>query len=256
MEDAVRRQEQILQVIRARRRTTIKHLAETFDVSTATIRRDLKRIIPENNIVQTVNGGVEYREQLFDTPASEVMGEHVQEKIRIAEYVAGTVKDYDDLLIGPGSTTLFVGRILSGIAGVRFRIVTNQIELALETMDLENIETILLGGRLTRNHSIGYQQHKDYLDDCNPSHRLIFSADGIHPEHGLTLFETEFAPILRKMIAASQEVILVADGTKLGRVYFTTLCQLSIVDTLVTDDTAPTEIVEALRTQGVRVEVV
>lgn len=243
----------LLNTIKVERRTTIDALAENFGVSTATIRRDLKFLQEQENVVQTVGGGVEYRGGFTADAQIDTIDHHVPEKIRIAEYLTEIIDDYDDVLVGPGSTTLLAGRILSGITDRRFRIITNSVELALETMDLRNIETVLLGGRLWNKHSLGYPEHADYLDHCNRNHKMIFSADGVDPEHGATIFETAYAPILRKMIGVSREVVLAVDSSKVGRVCFTTVVEPQAISTVVTDSGAPADVVRGLERRGVRV---
>ncbi len=254
MEPTISRQHQILRLVKARRKSTIKELAERLGVSTATIRRDLRRIPPDQSIVQTINGGVEYRGTSVDSTAVERAGERIHEKIRIAERVAEMVQNYDDILVGPGSTALLVGRVLSGRTDVQFRLVTNQVALALETAEVANIDTVLLGGGLHQNQTLGYDQHHDYLDSCNNNHRLILSVDGVDTLYGLTTFHAEFVATTRKMIAASREVILVADSSKLGQVFFATVADIQTANILITDRDAPGEIVSAIRSAGPIVE--
>lgn len=253
LRDREKRIGEVLNKIKVERRTTINALADAFEVSTATMRRDLKHLQERDNVVQTVGGGVEYRGGFVREETADTIDAHVAEKIRIAEYLTELVQDYDDLLVGPGTTTLLAGRILSGITDRRFRIITNSVELALETMDLSNIETILLGGRLWKKHSLGYPEHRDYLDNCNGTHKLIISSDGIDAEHGATIFETAYVPILRKMIAVSKEVILAVDSSKLGRVCFSTVIATEELSVVVTDKGAPEEEVLLLEDRGVSV---
>jgi DeoR family transcriptional regulator, aga operon transcriptional repressor len=250
------RLEELIRRIKMEKKTNIRDLAAYFSVSSVTIRRDLKEVQKNHNIVQTVNGGVEFRGRSIDEGIEDHIDCNVAEKIRIGEYISKIVADYDDLLIGPGTTTLLIGRILSGITDRRFRIVTNSMELAMDTMDLENIETLLLGGKIWKSYSLGYQEHKDYLDNCNNTHRLIISADGIDPEYGLTVFETRVVPLVKKMIRASREVIIAADYRKIGKVCFNKVADIENVNLLVTDDKAPVEAVEAIERKNVKVVIV
>jgi DeoR family transcriptional regulator, aga operon transcriptional repressor len=55
------------------------------------------------------------------------------------------------------------------------------------------------------------------------------------------------------MIARAQRVVVVADGTKVGRVTLARMAELSVVDELVTDDTADGNEIDALRAAGVKV---
>lgn len=248
-----KRIEELLNKIKVERRTSLLALSEFFDVSTATIRRDLKRLQGVENVVQTLGGGVEYHGGIARDETVDTMDVNVSEKIRIAEFLIELINDYDDLLLGPGSTTLLVGRILSGITDRRFRIITNSLELALETMDLPNIETVLLGGVLRKKYSVGYPEHADYLDNCNRTHKLLISADGLDAEHGATIFESSYVPMLRRMITVSKEIVLAVDSSKIGRVSFTTLLKPEQLQMVVTDRGASERMVRQLEEKGAQV---
>jgi len=55
------------------------------------------------------------------------------------------------------------------------------------------------------------------------------------------------------MIERANEVIIVADGSKFGRVGLAPFAKTSRIGTLITDSNAPQEMIETLRGQGVRV---
>ncbi|MDA3951732.1 MAG: DeoR family transcriptional regulator, partial [Spirochaeta sp.] len=118
----------LLAKVRVEQHTTIDSLAAHFDVSTVTIRRDIKELEKQDVLVQTVGGGVIYKTEHTGAVDVHSMGHAIAEKIRIAEYCTGLVRNQDDILIGPGTTTFLVGKILSGITDRNFRIITNSLE--------------------------------------------------------------------------------------------------------------------------------
>jgi len=73
--------------------------------------------------------------------------------------------------------------------------------------------------------------------------------DGITNSHGLLI------DIQRAMIHAAQKVVLCLDHTKFGRKSVSELCGLDSIDTIVTDSSAPKELVEALRTRDLEIVV-
>jgi DeoR family fructose operon transcriptional repressor len=84
--------------------------------------------------------------------------------------------------------------------------------------------------------------------------KTIFSVAGIHDEgffnNDLLLVETE-----RAMMRAANEVIVVADSTKLGRQSLTHLCPLGAVHHLVVDDGISDPWREKVRAAGVNLVV-
>ncbi|MFP4373806.1 MAG: DeoR/GlpR family DNA-binding transcription regulator [Spirochaetaceae bacterium] len=237
------------------RATTVEELASYFDVSTATIRRDVKLLSEQGTVVQTVGGKILPNPGTGEVPPSfhNSSVTNFEAKLRIAEYCTNLVNERDEILIGPGTTAFLAGRIFTGISDRRFRIITNSLELATSASSVENVESIILGGTVYENHSTGFFGQEDYLSFCHKNHKLILGADGIDPDYGITLFDQRFLSILRDMVAASRDVIVTADSAKLGKVYSNKICELNAVTTLVTDNGVSQELKEQIERAGVMV---
>lgn len=232
---------QLLNKVRVEQHTTIDELAGHFDVSTVTIRRDLKELEKREVLVQTIGGGVIYKTEHTGAVDPHSLGHAISEKIRIAEYCTELVRNQDDILIGPGTTTFLVGKILSGITDRNFRIITNSLELAVETGQAHNIRTVILGGEVWNKYAIGAGSGLEYFDRCHHHHTLMLSADGIDIEDGVTVFETRLLPIVQAMREVSDRVILTADSSKFGRARYNRVADFSEIQILVTDDGIPEE---------------
>ena len=83
--------------------------------------------------------------------------------------------------------------------------------------------------------------------------KIIVGIRGISLEHGLTNDYPPEALTDRAIFHMSGQLILVADHTKLGVVAPIFVAPVEVVDTLVTDDKAPKEFLDALQARGVRV---
>jgi DeoR family transcriptional regulator of aga operon len=81
-------------------------------------------------------------------------------------------------------------------------------------------------------------------------------ACGIHPEHGLTVIESDEALVLGEMVKHSRQVIAVADASKLGMFSSVKVCPTNDLHTIITDDSVAPELVEAFQRKQVRVIVV
>jgi DeoR family transcriptional regulator of aga operon len=255
---AKRRQrlDQLLNRIRVQQQTSISDLANFFDVSTATIRRDIKALESEEAIVQTVGGGVLYQVEATGALDRRQATQSVEEKIRIAEFCTELVRDHDDMLIGPGTTTFLIGKIMSGITDRNFRVITNSIELASEMSSATNIRTLLLGGEVWNKYTVAPDTGYDYFARCHHDHTLVFSGDGFDTSFGVSVFETRMVAVLRDMLGVASRVILALDSSKIGRARFNRVAEVEDVDLLVTDTGAPTEFIRDVRTRGVEVAVV
>lgn len=248
-----RRLEELLKHIRVKGSTSVEELAEMFGVSTATIRRDIKILESDNEVLRTVGGGI------VSLDGDTVNGEEkpgvafIEEKIRIAEYCIGLVEEHDEIMIGPGSTAFLVGRIFTGISDRRFRIITNSLELAMEASRSTNLDGVILGGEVYSKYSAGFTAHHDYFSTCHHQHKAIISADGIDITAGLTLFDPRFLAILQNMIKVSREVILVADSSKIGRSRYNRVAALDRVTLMVTDTGVPAHFLRHMESLSVPV---
>jgi DeoR family transcriptional regulator, aga operon transcriptional repressor len=252
-ENRRKRIETLLNKIRMDATTTVEEMSRFFGVSPATIRRDIKVLEEERYVIRTVGGGIVYKKDLSDSHIQPSSIPFVDEKIRIAEYCTEIVQDLDEIIVGPGTTTFLAGKILSGITDRKFRIITNSLELALETASVPNIRTVILGGEVRNRHSVGFEAHMDYFDSCHTRHKLLLSADGVDIANGLTLSDSHFLTMLRKMIGVSTQIILLADSSKIGKVCFNHLADLSCVTLFVTDTHARDEFCAEVRQFGIEV---
>ncbi|POQ99081.1 hypothetical protein AU468_10715 [Alkalispirochaeta sphaeroplastigenens] len=247
----------VLNKIRLERHTTLEELARFFQVSTATIRRDIKRLEQDSTVLQTVGGGVIYKADKAGALAPGPMIQAVEEKIRIAEYCTELVRDQDDILIGPGTTTFLTGKIMSGIEDRHFRLITSSVELALEAGVSENIRLVLLGGEVWNKYVVDPRVGRGgYFDSCHREHTTILSADGIHRDQGITFFESRLVPLVQAMISVSTRVILVADSRKFGKARFNRVANLDDLSYVVTDEKAPQEYLDLFRSRGIEVHLV
>ena len=108
------RREQVLMVLKERRRVTIEGLAKDLEVSTMTIRRDLRRLADED-IVTLVHGGAVYNEGGAYLPALTVREKTMRrEKSAIAEYCAQQIPEGSAVYLDNGSTTVEIAAALRG----------------------------------------------------------------------------------------------------------------------------------------------
>jgi len=238
--------------IRVERHSTIASLAKYFGISTATVRRDVKELEEKNFVLQTVGGGVVFQQQEHDGAIEpRQSSQMIEQKIRIAEYCSELVREHEDILIGPGTTTFLAGKIMSGITDRTFRIITNSLELALETSTAPNIHTVMLGGEIWNKHTIT-QEGADILSSFH-SYTAILSPDGLDLEYGATIFESRLVYLFKAMVSASSRIILAVDSSKFGKIRYHSIAPISALDIIVTDTDAPKSIVDGIRKQGVEV---
>jgi len=225
----------IINNLRLKGTTNLDNLAVDYNVSKATIRRDIKELEKSGQVVQTIGGGIILRKDFSESVRKENLSHAIVEKIRIAEYCSTLINEQDTVILGPGGITTLTGRILSGL-DINFRVVTNSLSLALELSELDNINTYIIGGEVEGNYSTRMEYNQSGLDSIKYANKLFLSADGIDIEHGLTYFKaSSMIPMIKQMMEIADEVILIGDSTKFGKICFNRLEGIECVTKIITD---------------------
>ena len=65
--------------------------------------------------------------------------------------------------------------------------------------------------------------------------RVFLGVNGVHPDAGWTVVDFDAAQVKRAMLSRAREVVVVADGSKLGAAAFASIGPLSLAHALITD---------------------
>ena len=153
------------------------------------------------------------------------------EKQAIGRAAAALLEDGDTVLLDGGTTTLEVARAL---LGRRVQVVTNSLPIAQLLASSQQTDLILIGGYVYPRTGVAMGPLAIATMQGIRVRKAILGAGGIVADgiynSNLLLVETE-----RQMMACGQEVMIVADHTKFGRLALARLCGLDEVHRLVTD---------------------
>jgi DeoR family fructose operon transcriptional repressor len=174
------------------------------------------------------------------------------EKEAIALAVLDLIGDGETLMIDGGTTTAEV----CGLLGARrnLTVVSSALNPALPALVTDcGVEVFLTGGYLLpQSQALVGDAAEASLRGIHAG-KAILGMDGVSLEHGLTTQKFLEARMKRLMIESCDSVIIVADHTKLGRIGMIHVAPLTAADTLVTDELAPSELLEQLEMRGIRV---
>ena len=173
------------------------------------------------------------------------------EKESIGEVAAGLIEDRQSVIIDAGTTAFHVARHLEGRT---LQIVTNSLPVANLFASAPSIEVVVSGGVIYPR--LGVLVGPLAVETFSKTHAdvAIMSGGGITVE-GVTNSHGLLIDIQRAMIRAASRVIFCFDHTKLGRRSVAHLCDLSSIDTIVTDNGAPNDLIAELRGKGLEVVV-
>ncbi|GAA2848640.1 DeoR family transcriptional regulator [Actinoplanes cyaneus] len=226
-------------------------LAEEFAVSHATIRRDLQ-ILEDQRLLSRTHGGAVAVDVAYELPVRYRTGQHREEKTVIARTVSALLpKGPLTLGLTGGTTTHLLARLLA--ERVDLTVVTNALNIAAELALRPRLKLIMTGGvSRTRSYELVGPIADQALQGLNMAVAVV-GVDGISARGGLTTHDEIEANTNATMIRRADRVIVVADGSKVGKVCLAGICPVTDVATLVTDASADAAALDALRRTGTEV---
>jgi DeoR family transcriptional regulator of aga operon len=231
----------------------VADLAVELGVSEATVRRDLQALASQQ-LLARAHGGAVVQSTPYELPVRYRSGHARDEKRRIAGAALERIADGDVVALTGGTTTTEIGRGLAHRTDLS--VVTNALNIAAELAVRPNVKLIVTGGV---SRSASYELVGPLADDTLRKINIdvaFIGVDGVDRDAGLTTQNETEAATNRVLIERSRKAIVVADSSKLGRVVFASICPLSAVAELITDDGAHPAQVESLRAAGLKVTVV
>jgi|SRR2546429_1857179 len=248
---AFERRRLIADRVRSKGAVSVTEMAEALGTSEITLRRDLRAMADEGLVVRTHGGAVLPPGLAHEPSYSEKANRAAAEKAAIAVVAAGLVHPGDSIVLGPGTTTLALARMLVDFP--ELTVVTNSLLVAQALMPAGHVEVILTGGSLRRAiHALVGPATEESARALRVS-RAFISGNGLTAERGLSTPSPLVAAADRALSAASQRTVVLADHTKIGQ---ETMCQTVPIDriaTVVTDAAADPAHLAAIRETGVQV---
>jgi len=242
------RRRRVLDLVSQKGFVTLTELARALKASESTVRRDLDHW-DEHGMLKRIHGGAMYTGDSSTLPALEDRtASQVAEKRVIARTAAARIRDGDAILLDGGTTTLEVARLLVGRS---LQVVTNSLPIAGLFANSRQTDLVMIGGYVYPKTGVALGPLSVKMMEDIHVHQTILSIGGITEKglfnSNLLLVETE-----RRMMHCADEVVVVADHTKIGRQALAFLCELAAVDVLIVDAAATPEQLNLFDQAGLR----
>ncbi|MCL6573300.1 MAG: DeoR/GlpR family DNA-binding transcription regulator [Bacillus sp. (in: Bacteria)] len=215
----------------------VSNLSSLFQVSEMTIRRDLESLEKAGDVIR-VHGGVKLKtKRVYEASIEKRLNTNKPEKMAIAKEAANLIEDGDVIAFDASTTAFEVSKLIK--SKKKLTVVTNNISIAIELSDTEEITVILLGGFL-RGKSlslVGSSLHK-YLQSIYIDKAFI-SSKALNFTEGLTDATIDEGEAKQALIDKSNQVFVLVDHTKLGKLAFFEVCGKNKIDKILTDQLDP-----------------
>ncbi|MEU0270601.1 DeoR/GlpR family DNA-binding transcription regulator [Streptomyces sp. NPDC006307] len=248
---APERQHEIVRLARESGRVDVLSLAEEFQVTAETIRRDLKAL-DRAGLLRRVHGGAIPAGRLdFEPDLAERESTAADEKDRIAKAALAEVPEDGTVVLDAGST---VGRLAAVLPPDRsLTVVTHALPVAARLADHPGIALHLVGGRVRHSTRAAVDAWALAAYGQIRADVAFVGANGYSAAHGLTTPDLAEAAVKRAVVAAARRVVLLADSGKYGQEHFARFGGLADVDLLITDTGLAAEDAAAIEAAGTEV---
>lgn len=245
--DLSARQTRILQSARAHGTVRIGDLAAEMGVSLETVRRDIRPLAEQGEIVK-LHGAVTLASTASEAPFERRMREMAAEKRQIGRYVARMIVDGDSLMMDTGTTTSILARELLGKRGLT--IVTNSSDVARTLATVNGNRVYMAGGELHGDNGAAFGRSAiEFISNFKVRHAII-SIAAIDAGLGLTDYHLAEAEFARRVLESGQQRLVVTDHTKFSRTALVRVAGFSDFDLIVSDQPPPPEIAERITVGG------
>jgi Transcriptional regulators of sugar metabolism len=250
------RHQLIIDLVEKKRFASVRLLSTELNTSEATIRRDINKLY-ELEKLKKIRGGAEAvssenenkQRALSASSFASNQEIHIDKKRRIAEKAASICNDGESVIINGGTTTFMMGEFL---ATRHVNILTNSFKLAHYIGENGINQITLPGGEIYREQGIVLSSFEQDTIQYYHSSKMFMGTQGI-----TSVGVTESDPLLiraeQKLRKQADQLIVLADSSKIGQRGNFILCPPEEVDILITDDEADPQLLQDLRNRGIEI---
>lgn len=247
---SINRHRQIEEWLNQNGECSVESLAQKFQVSEMTIRRDLMVLAKTGRIIRTHGGAMPGEKVLFEFQFLQRSLLNQDEKEEIAAVASQFVYEGQSVMMDSGTTTLALARRLCKKNNIT--IVTSSLPIAAVTQNCPGLRVLLLGGYLRMDSPDLFGVLTETNIQNLTADIAFIGADGIDLKGNIYNASPEVASMLTKMTMAAQQVYVIADHSKVGRTALVRFGNISKWNGLITDKGLTPSQAFAMRNSGIR----
>ncbi|QHT66311.1 DeoR/GlpR transcriptional regulator [Rhodocytophaga rosea] len=243
------RKQIILSAVELEGSVEVKELAEKLQTSEITVRRDLAVLAEKGLLFRTHGGAVKVSLAKDPVTFANKAATNYASKEHIAQLASQQIVEGDTVFIDCGSTTFLMCQFIRHLS---IKVVTNSLPVVNELMG-SSVQVNIAGGELDAKrqaiHGVMAIEHlKRYKVD-----KAFIGVDGISLKYGLSANGEKEASITLAAASIAKHVYLLCDSSKLEKEKYFRFAPLSLIHTLITDQQAPQEVLQAYKQAGLQI---
>ena len=246
------RQPEILEIARRTGKVTVDGLADHFDVTLQTIRRDLTELA-DSGALARVHGGAVMPSGTMNIGYEERRGLNDAAKLAIARACAAAIPEDASIFLNIGTSTEAVARELRQHRNIM--VVTNNINVANILISNPDCEIIVAGGTLRRSDggligNLTVQTIRQFKFDV-----AVIGCSAMDHDGDLLDFDIHEVSVSQTIIEQARKTFLVADHSKFQRRAPARIASLAAIDTVFTDERLPGDLPARCNDWGTKIVV-
>lgn len=244
------RQPEILEIARREGKVTVEALAEHFQVTVQTIRRDLTELA-EAGKLDRVHGGAIIPSTVSNIGYEHRRGLNEEAKTAIALKCAEHIPEDSSVFLNIGTSTEAVASAL--LNHTNLLAFTNNLNVANILADNSNCEVVVMGGALRRTDGglVGSQTMRA-IEQFKYDFAII-GCSAVDEDGDLLDYDIQEVGVSQTIIRQARQVFLVADHSKFERSAPARICSLAEIDACFTDQALPEELTRKCSDWGTRI---
>ena len=245
---SLERQNAIMDILLGKKVVSVAELAEQYNVSYETIRRDLKALEKETGIERTYGGAVLRDPKRRNYSYESVSRFMKSTKMALSSRALGFIKPDECLFVDFSTTCLPIVQLLPDIS---VNLLTNSLEVANVVSDRKNVRVFITGGFFDSScRGFFGAGAVDSLKHYNLDKAFI-SCRSLSMEHGLSDKNENESALRRAVVNSAREVYLLVDNSKFGWDAFMHTCDFKRITAVLTDKHLDAEWSDFFAQQGV-----
>lgn len=229
----IERRQKIMEILQRESKVYVAKLAQEFNITEETVRRDLEKLENQNLLQRSYGGAVLPEKATEDISFDQRSITNVDEKRALTNKASSLIEDGDTIFMDSSSTALMLRPHLEQKENIT--IITNSVRFLYDAALNTNLRILSTGGRLKKNSFalIG----PSALDTIRKftADLAIISCKALSRQHGSMESTEEEAVIKSAMIQRAKKTILLADHHKFDKTAFVHACDLQSIACIVTD---------------------
>ena len=232
---SMERHQYILRYLEENGNSTRKELAKLLNVTIMTIGRDFKKLEEKGLLIQTHGGATLPGFLMEEKKYERKKEEHTEIKRKIAKNIFQKIQSNMTIILDAGTTTYELATLLANSSLKNICVITNDLYIALELYQKEDIRVLLLGGEVSSETGstatvFSLQQIEGYNADI-----AFLGVSSISEFFDLTVPTEIKAFLKRTMMKISKETILLVDSSKFQKKKLYKFANIKNFDYIVTD---------------------